>query len=89
MIVILKQNPEKKQLDNLMEWIKSLGIEIHYSAGSSDTILGLVGDTSGVDMDLLMALDIVKDVKRIQEPYKNANRKFHPDDSVVDVGGIK
>ena len=89
MVVILKQNPEKKQLENLMDWLKSLGIDIHVSTGNCETILGLVGDTSVVDIDLLMALDIVEDVKRIQEPYKNANRKFHPEDSIVDVGGVK
>jgi 3-deoxy-7-phosphoheptulonate synthase len=89
MIVVLKDNPNQKQLDNLIEWLKSLGIDIHYSQGKNTTILGLIGDVSAVDIDLIKALDIVDDVKRISEPYKNANRKFHPRDTVVDVNGVK
>ncbi len=86
MIVILKKNPEEKQLNNLMAWLKSLGITIHPSEGATHLVLGLVGDTSVVDIDLLRALDIVEDVKRVQEPYKNANRKFHENDSIIPVG---
>jgi len=89
MIVVLKDNPNKKQLDNLIEWLKSQNLDIHYSQGKNTTILGLIGDTSAVDIDLIAALDIVEDVKRITEPYKNANRKFHPQDTVVDVNGVK
>ncbi|MBQ8151205.1 MAG: 3-deoxy-7-phosphoheptulonate synthase [Firmicutes bacterium] len=90
MIVILKSNPDKKQLDNLTSWLKSMGLDIHASQGQSSTILGLVGDTSAVDIDLLNALDIVEAVKRVQEPYKNANRKFHPADTVIEIApGIK
>lgn len=86
MVVVLKQNPDQKQLNNLTSWIKSMGIDIHESRGSMQTILGLVGDTSLVDIDLIEALDIVETVKRIQEPYKNANRKFHPDNTIIKVG---
>lgn len=86
MIVILKSNPNREQLENLINWLQDKGIAIHTSIGESHTILGLVGDTSGLDIDLLSALDIVEDVKRVQEPYKNANRKFHPQDTVVKVG---
>ena len=89
MVVILKEHPNEKQLDNLKNWLSSLGLEIHMSTGTKHTILGLVGDTSVVDIDLIKALDIVEEVKRIQEPFKNANRKFHPQDTVVDVGGVK
>lgn len=89
MIVILKDDPNQKQLDNLIQWLKSLNLEINYSQGKNTTILGLIGDTSVVDIDLISALDIVEDVKRITEPYKNANRKFHPRDTVVEVGGVK
>ena len=89
MIVILKKNPEEKQLNNLMAWLKSLGIAIHPSEGATHLVLGLVGDTSMVDIDLLRALDIVEDVKRVQEPYKNANRKFHEEDSVIPVGNTQ
>ena len=89
MIVVLKDSPNQKQLDNLIQWLKSLNIDIHYSQGKDTTIMGLIGDTSVVDIDLISALDIVESVKRITEPYKNANRKFHPQDTVVDVGGVK
>lgn len=85
MIVILKDNPDQKQLDNLISWLKSMNLDIHRSEGSSTTILGLIGDTASVDIDLIKALDIVETVKRVQEPYKNANRKFHPEDTVVEV----
>lgn len=88
MIVILKSNPNPAQLESLKKWIESKGIGIHESTGNSHQILGLVGDTSKLDMDLISALDIVDNVKRVQEPYKNANRKFHPEDTVVDVAGV-
>lgn len=86
MIVILKSNPDQLQLENLISWIEDQGIQVHPTVGASQTILGLVGDTSKIDMDLIAALDIVEDVKRVQEPYKNANRKFHPDDTIIKVG---
>lgn len=85
MIVVLKDNPDQKQLDNLVAWLKSMGLDIHFSKGESATIMGLIGDTASVDIDLINALDIVETVKRVQEPYKNVNRKFHPDDSVVEI----
>ncbi len=89
MILILKQNYDKGQLDNLTDWLHGQNIEIHMSEGSHTTIMGLVGDTSALDIDMLSALDIVERAQRIQEPYKNANRKFHPDDTVVSVGDVK
>ena len=89
MIVILKHNPNRDQLDSLISWLQEKGVTIHTSIGEANTILGLVGDTSKLDIDLIAALDIVEDVKRVQEPYKNANRKFHPEDTVVDVGNTQ
>lgn len=89
MIIILKDNPEEKQLENLISWLKSMDLDIHFSKGENTTILGLIGDTSAVDLDLINALDIVETVKRVQEPYKNVNRKFHPQDTIVDVAGAK
>ena len=89
MIVVLKQNPNQDQLDSLIAWLQDKGITIHSSLGAAHTILGLVGDTSSLDIDLIAALDIVEDVKRVQEPYKNANRKFHPEDTVISVGGTQ
>ena len=89
MIVVVKQNTPKEQMENLTAWLTNLGIETHPTIGKLQTIIGLVGDTSKIDIDLIKALDIVEDVKRIQEPYKAANRKFHPDDTVIEVGKAK
>ena len=73
-----------------VSWLKSMGLDIHMSKGQSATIMGLIGDTAAVDIDLINALDIVETVKRVQEPYKNVNRKFHPEDTVVEVlPGVK
>lgn len=87
MIVTIKNNVEQSQIDNLLEWINSLGLTAHISRGDTDMVIGLIGDTSRVDIDLLRSLDIVETVTRIQETYKNANRKFHPENTVVDVCG--
>ena len=77
MIIVLKPEPEQKQLDNLISWLRSMDLDINFSKGANTTVLGLIGDSSTVDIDLIRALDIVQTVKRIQEPYKNANRLFH------------
>lgn len=87
MIIVVKNSGNTQELNNLTDWIKSQNLEIHVSRGATNTILGLIGDTSKVDIDLLNSLDIVESVKRIQEPYKNVNRKFHPDNTIVNVGG--
>lgn len=89
MIIVVKKEHDKKQLDNLIDWIGGLGLEVHVSQGENSTILGLIGDTTKVDIDLLYSLDIIDTVKRIQEPFKDANRKFHPEDTIVDVKGVK
>lgn len=89
MIVVIKKGQEQKQIDNLTKWIKGLGLGVHVSQGENSTIIGLIGDTSKVDIDLIRSLDIVDSVTRVQEPYKNANRKFHPQDTIVDVAGHK
>ena len=89
MIIVVKKNHDGKQFDNLVKWVKQQGVDVDVSVGSNSTILGLVGDTAKIDIDLVRSLDIVEDVKRIQEPYKCANRKFHPEDTVVDVNGVK
>lgn len=89
MIIIVKKDCEQKQLDHLIDWVKEQGLKVDLSKGDHSTILGLVGDTSKVDIDLVRSLDIVENVKRIQEPFKLANRKFHPEDTVVNVGGVE
>ena len=88
MVVLLKKNPDPNQVDNLVAWLRGQNLQVHMSEGTTQTIMGLIGDTTSIDIDLLKALDIVEDVKRIQEPYKNANRKFHPADTVIEVGGV-
>ena len=89
MIILLKDKVNEKQVKNLTNWLEGIGFGLHISKGQNHTIIGLIGDTSRVDMDLIASLDIVETVKRIQEPFKSANRKFHEDDSVVDCGNAK
>ena len=89
MVIILKNNADEKQLNHLKAWMKDLHIEVHETVGKKQTILGLVGDTTVVDIQMMRALEIVEDVRRIQEPYKAANRKMHPEDTVVSVGDVK
>ena len=89
MIIVVKKGCDKKQFDNLVKWVESQGVGTDVSVGSNSTVLGLIGDTAKIDIDLVRSLDIVEDVKRIQEPYKCVNRKFHPDDTIVDVRGVK
>ena len=89
MIILLKENANPKQVENLKKFLTSRGFGLHESVGEQHTIIGLVGDTSKLDIDLISSLDVVEAVRRIQEPYKNANRKFHAADTVVDVGGAK
>lgn len=86
MIILLKNHADERQVNHLQAWLKSMGFNIHMSVGESRTIMGLIGDTSQVDIDVIKSLEIVETVQRIQEPYKNANRKFHAEDSVIDVG---
>ncbi|MBR0467256.1 MAG: 3-deoxy-7-phosphoheptulonate synthase [Clostridia bacterium] len=89
MIVALKPGVEKEKQEGLVSWLKSLGLDIHVSAGQYQTILGLIGDTSKIDTELIESLDIVDSVKRVSETFKCVNRKFHPDDTVIDVNGVK
>ncbi len=89
MIAVLKPNVSDQQMQTLITWFKGRGLDVHVSKGKFQTILGLIGDTSQVDIDLLNGLEIIESVKRISEPFKNANRKFHPDDTIVDVAGYK
>lgn len=85
MIAVLKQGTTENQLNNLISWFKGQGLDVHLSKGSYSTILGLIGDTAKVDIELLQGLDIIESVTRITEPYKSANRKFHPDDTIVEI----
>ncbi len=89
MIVVLKHGVTDDKRDQLISWLKNLGLQIHISVGAYQTVLGLIGDTSRVDMDLVGSLEIVDAVKRVTEPFKCCNRKFHPEDMVVDCQGVK
>ncbi len=89
MIAILKHGTTPTQKQHLIDWLKAMNLDVHISEGAEVTVLGLIGDTSRVDMDLLKSLEMVDSVKRVSEPYKQANRKFHPKDTVIEVGGAK
>ena len=89
MIAVLKQGTRPEQTEHLVAWLKRMNLDVHISEGQEMTVLGLIGDTSRVDMDLLKSLEIVESVKRISEPYKQANRKFHPRDTIVEIGNLR
>ena len=89
MIVVLKNGVTEDKRDRLIDWLKGQGLTLHISEGQFQTVLGRVGDTTAVDMDLIASLAIVDSVKRVTEPFKCCNRKFHPEDTVVDVKGVK
>ena len=89
MIAVLKHGTTALQTEHLVQWLKNMDLDVHISEGKEVTVLGLIGDTSRVDMELLGSLEIVESVKRVSEPYKQANRKFHPRDTVVQIGDVK
>lgn len=89
MIAILKRGTTPEQTEHLIQWLKHMDLDVHLSEGKEFTILGLVGDTSRVDIELLKSLEIVENVRRVSEPFKQANRKFHPNDSVISCGDVK
>jgi len=89
MIAVLKHGTTPEQTEHLIKWLKNMHLDVHLSQGAEVTVLGLVGDTSRVDIELLKSLEIVDTVKRVSEPFKQANRKFHPNDSVISCGDAK
>ena len=89
MIAVLKHGTTIEQTRHLVDWLKRMNLDVHISEGQQVTVLGLIGDTSRVDMDLLKSLEIVETVKRVSEPFKQANRKFHPKDTVVKAGSVR
>ncbi len=89
MIAVLKHDATPAQTQHLVDWLKAMHLDVHISEGAEVTVLGLVGDTSRVDMELLKSLEMVETVKRVSEPYKQANRKFHPKDTVITIGNAK
>ena len=89
MIVVLKPNSEKERVERLMQHFKDMGLRINYSEGEDTTILGLMGDTTRLDEGDIMAYDVVERVQRVTEPFKAVNRKFHPEDTIIEVAGRK
>lgn len=89
MIAVLKKGTTDEQREHLLLWLKNMNLDVHVSMGQEVTVLGLVGDTSRVDIELLNSLEIVDSVKRVSEPFKQANRKFQPNDSIIQVGDVK
>lgn len=89
MIAILKRGTTPDQMQHLVDWLKNMNLDVHISEGAEVTVLGLIGDTSRVDMELLKSLEMVETVKRVSEPFKQANRKFHPKDTIIEAGGAR
>lgn len=89
MIAVLKHGTTQNQVQHLVTWLKNMNLDVHISEGQHVTVLGLIGDTSRVDMDLLKSLEMVESVKRVSEPFKQANRKFHPKDSIIEIGDVR
>ena len=89
MIAVLKQGTTPNQINHLVAWLKNMNLDVHISEGQHVTVLGLIGDTSRVDMDLLKSLEMVESVKRVSEPFKQANRKFHPKDTIIEIGDLR
>lgn len=89
MITVLKPGVTKENCTSLVEWFEEQGMKVHITEGEYQIVLGLVGDTRAIDAELVESLDIVDSVKRVTEPFKNTNRKFHPEDTVIDVNGVK
>ena len=89
MIILLKRNVERSKVDELLRRIHAMNVQTQEVHGVQESIIGLIGDTSAIDPEDFKSIDIVAKVKRIQEPYKKANRKFHPDDTIIDVCGRK
>lgn len=89
MIVILKPGTQIEKRKQLIDWLKNQGVDVHISEGQYQTVLGMVGDTSKIDKDLVASLEMVDSVKTVTDPFKCCNRKFHPDDTIVEVGDVK
>ena len=89
MVIVLKQGVKEEQRDQLIRWFEEQNLGVHVSQGEFQTVLGLIGDTASVDTDLIEGLDIVAAVKRISDPFKKANLRFHPEYSVIDCSGVK
>ena len=89
MIIVLKNNSQEKQVEELLNWLDQFHVSTNLVEGVHSNVIGLIGDTTQIDIEAVQAKECVENVQRVQEPYKNANRKFHPDNTVIDVAGRK
>lgn len=89
MIVTMKHDATEEQRHQLVQWFEEQGVQVHVYIGEEQTVLGLIGNTRSIDIEMIELLDMVENVTPISEPFKSANRKFHPEDSVIDVMGAK
>ncbi len=89
MIAVLKPGTTAEQTAHLTDWLSRMGLQAHIYPGNGVTVLGIIGDVSRVDTELLGSMEIVASVQRISEPFKQVNRKFHPQDTVVEIGSVK
>lgn len=89
MIAVLKAGTTDEQITTLRQWLENMGLEVHRYPGNKSTVLGLIGETDRVDTHLLESMDIVQSVCRVDDPFKQVNRKFHPQDTVVQIGNTK
>ena len=88
MIVVLKPGTGAEKKEKLIQWLEHQGMRVHISDGDYQTVLGIIGDASRLDLDLVESLEIVDKVSRVTEPFKCCNRKFHPEDMVVSASGV-
>lgn len=86
MIAVMKHGVTDQQMESLIAWFKEQGVNVSVTKGEYQSIIGLIGDTSKLDVELIESLDIVEAVKTVSDPFKKANRKFHPDDTIIPVG---
>ena len=89
MIAVLKPGANTAQIASLTQWLRNLGVQVHSYEGNNSTVLGMIGDLSKVDMALLQSMDMVESVRRVSDSFKQANRKFHPEDTIVTVGNVQ
>lgn len=89
MIIYVDEQAEQKQLETLKEWLNGIGVEVHSLKGENGTILGLLGETQNVDVEMIQSLDFVRKVVKVKEPYKSSNRQFHPNDTIIEIGEAK
>ncbi|WP_027398315.1 3-deoxy-7-phosphoheptulonate synthase [Anaerovorax odorimutans] len=89
MIIVLKNGTPQEEINKIAGWLSRYNVEVNKIVGSNATVLGIVGDTSAVDTNSAYLSEHVEKIMKVQEPYKRVNRKMHPEDSIIDVGGVK